>query len=503
MASYRNIRLHHLFDRIIPGSILLYPILWFLFLAYKIIRPSSDGWRKSTSVFHRKVSSRYVGAIKNLKIPESNSVKKKIDSIIEELYQVFSNMEIAKYAAKWGKWHTAQIKWEYTDFAKIEVSNNRINSLEFIPDTHFPLQKNIHPLVAFCERKVVELLPDINSNPQINWPWKFEKRLVKLACHQFPKIETQTINKLIKRVLSSIWITVSNPADDFAEYHFFEKYFSPGFGNFFINVVIKLESFDLWLQVNHISIDGRSSTELIKKIGKIFNQNESLPNSDKLPSTKIESTTVSIFNQKFDEGTMLVDLSEFLKIHKTFESQFGKINPVATLAWCVSSHPFFSKIKFNIPVDIPATRTKKRTVGFVFIRPDFFRRKYPFTESFKKYLDFFNTQFKSARKRKEANFIMVDSAAIVHPIILKLFFKLFPKSLEEVIGGLCLTLIKDIDIAIPPLSDNIYGGIVFTISNNPECHISNVGVKSSHLNSEKYLNILKELFSNLNNYLEV
>ena len=500
MAREARIRLKHLFDRITPGSLVLYPILAVLFFVYRIIPKKSDGWRKSTAVFHRKIPSRYIGCIKNLYLPAPVGGGENFDLIVEKLHHVFSNFKTTHHAVNWKRWFAPRMMWEFVDFLKVELSDQLVR-LKFFPDKNFPINELQDPLIAYFESQIAVMLPDINSIPPGNWSFKLEKKLVKMAGDRFREMDPETIELILKRIVSSTWITESGSKEEESVPHSFEKLISPGFGNFYCKLVIRAKEFDLWMQINHISLDGRGAQESMKRIVKSFGQGISPPGDINKISDPIRTREVEIFKQRFDEGITTVDLTVFLDTLAQYESRFGRINPVALMAWCVSLHPAFSNTKFNIPVDIPMTRTKERTVGFVFIRPGYFHKKYEFPISFEKYLSFFNTQFEQVRKRQGANFIFVESASVIHPVILNLFFKIFPNSLEELIGGTCLTLMKGIDTALPPLSDNISSGIIFSFSTDPTIKISNIGVRSFNLDSPQYLSHLGELFSDLDHYL--
>ena len=121
----------------------------------------------------------------------------------------------------------------------------------------------------------------------------------------------------------------------------------------------------------------------------------------------------------------------------------------------IDSHPSLKDRKFLFPVELaecPITK-QERAPSAMFIRPsEFIDIKNPV----KGFCDFqyeFNRRMNATRARKSESYELIELYALTFPLLYTFTRKMMPEALGEFVGTVGITMIKDADLFITPLSD--------------------------------------------------
>ncbi|MCK5844250.1 MAG: hypothetical protein KAG97_06045, partial [Victivallales bacterium] len=90
----------------------------------------------------------------------------------------------------------------------------------------------------------------------------------------------------------------------------------------------------------------------------------------------------------------------------------------------------------------------------IFIRPSIYEHKGK--NQLQAFLDFeynFNLKMNATRARRSASYEMIELYALTFPLIYTFTRKIMPRALANYVGSVGITMIKDADLFITPLSD--------------------------------------------------
>ena len=136
----------------------------------------------------------------------------------------------------------------------------------------------------------------------------------------------------------------------------------------------------------------------------------------------------------------------------------------ALLMWGIAEHADFKGYKFSMPVDTALLDSqeneKERNISLIFIQPEMFYDK---SEQFCGLINFireFNYLISLTRVGKSESYEFIELAGTLHPFMTSLIQKFLPKTFSRVIGNAGLTIIKNAEMFITPLTELQRSGFI-------------------------------------------
>jgi len=128
---------------------------------------------------------------------------------------------------------------------------------------------------------------------------------------------------------------------------------------------------------------------------------------------------------------------------------------VSFVMWGLTMHSSLKDRKFIFPVELAECKAtgQERAPSAIFIRPSAFADP---ARPLKGFFDFqyeFNRRMNATRARKSESYELIELYAILFPWLYTLTRKFMPRAVAEFTGTVGLTMIKDADMFITPLSD--------------------------------------------------
>lgn len=501
----KKVRLESIIKHWYFGTILLFLLMKMLFLFYKILNIKRDGWRKTTSVYHRNEESKYIGGIFNISVDSGHDQKDIQTLVLNKFYDAFHNSAESHYALKWTRLTVNRIYIKHTDFSVVKlIPGGEIDDLEFIPDKRFMLDPAISDTQVI---KVKGILKDCYNStlklPDYRRPVEFRRIALKKIMKQTSGADFTSLRVLFDRIIRSPWIyfNYSWPSSE-REFRpaFFDHFKHAGHGLINIECRSSGSKIELWFQISHVGLDGRNALKLLDKIRKEFDLDKK---KFVIPESKLlyPPTYNSFKNGKVHQGCAFVDMSPLFKAHVDLQEKYGQIHPISLLAWALSQHPVFHDKKFNISIDIPATNPVDRSVGFVFIRPNSFLKNNSTSQAFTRYIRQFNTQALQVRKRTGDNFLVVETSVLVPVRIMRIMLMIMPGALQEIIGTTNITLLEGIECALPSLSDNINDAVIFTLPSARKPYLGCIGARAFLKPVKPIMEAVTGVIANFDSYI--
>jgi hypothetical protein len=378
-----------------------------------------------------------------------------------------------------------------------------LNSLIFHPDLSQPFTS------SFDDKLKEMFLKEIQKAYNETLTIQDKKRslqlyrlLYKRIIIRNKRISKNELKTYLERMLSATWINFNEEEADAESRmtpHLFTYQKHAGFGllNIHCKHSLQFTWMDIWMQFSHIGLDGRAAAKLQGKISSAFglyNPEITFPRDFKFCD--------KYFIYKYPDrnvfhGCSFIDFGTIISTSNKVYEKYGKVLPVALLIWGLSKRPFFKNLKFNIPVDIPASDLLERTVGFVFIKPETFCRKYPEDEAFAKFNHSFNEQVKGVRNRQIENYYLMQTSTMVPHRVIGLMLKYLPAGLLAFTGTTCVTLMEGIEYAIPSLSDNINTIIAVSLITKDNNKTACVSIRANSDIAEQILSEIHEVINNI------
>jgi pimeloyl-ACP methyl ester carboxylesterase len=466
-----------------PGIFLIFVFLKILQLLKSFgLKTKESGWRKTMGTYLRTEQSKFGLAVFGL---DFLSDQGKIDvlpfeeakaHVIKRLALFLKSVPTIQWKLKWGKFRVFRERQKFVDVIDVTFSDNgNIVSLTPYLDIDGP------PFSELNEeenRKICDLfIKEYNRVKDV----KDEKRprLLRKNLHNWVK-EQEAMSSLLKkeaislldRLLSGnsvIFQVLSKEASGPSIERFtspeFIKHKHAGFG--LLNISCRfnhsLDEADFWFQFQHVPVDGVPMQEFLLDLKRTWGIRRHLIYPPLKSTQPMEPQRCSTFlknGKALYQTTTFIDFRPILKLRKRVNTEFssamgGPATVVSIVMWGLIQHKSLRDRKFLFPVELaecPITK-QERAPCAMFIKPsEFLNQK----NRMKGFFDFqyeFNRMMNATRARKSASYEMIELYALTFPWLYTLTRKIMPRALGEFIGTVGLTMIKDADMFISPLSD--------------------------------------------------
>ena len=476
-------------SRLFKGNWSVASIIFFIFIKIlQFIRKlgvfaRDNGWRKVTQVFLRKEHSKFCLASFRLEFAEDTGVEK-IDFtrakalVMAKLFTFIKNNSIFHWSLEEHSFSTDKKPNQYVDLVDSEFdSQGRLTAVR--PNFETKRESGI-----FISESQTEKLSDIFCsayNETLNIDDK--KRLKKLIKLLMKKIsagaESRKEYKILahygKRIIQATFITFQSTTEERREYLSSERLKTPDFriikhpGAGLLNIVCRfspdLTESDLWFQYHHVPVDGMPMQEMLEKLKSQWGAAGPVIFP---PLTSKEAEPEVVFaGENTYRGRMFCDFSEIMAFRrklneKYYSKMIGPAPLPALVIWGLASRKEFAGYKFSVPVDTGGMKaqTKERNISLIFIKPDIYFNKEREMNGLVDFIRDFNHQIYLTRMGRSESYEFIEIAGMLSPMLTRIIQKVFPKPFETVIGNAGLTVIKNAEMFITPLTELQQSGFI-------------------------------------------
>ncbi|HBC88741.1 MAG TPA: hypothetical protein DCZ94_17505 [Lentisphaeria bacterium] len=479
----RKMKMRRLIDRWSFGAFLIIMLIKFLQLLKKIgFKAKINGWRKVTGIFLRKEHSKFILASFRMNylggktIPAEIGLAKKI--LIDRLADFIRENPDCRWTISWGFFMTGRKRSFFTDIVEAEFSGEG-NLLKLVP--YFDSNYKASPLIGndTMENVLSKLIISYNETRNVGEQkrsWVIYKKLRRWA----RKVKGlsfkghQDLRHIIRRLMNASFIQFQTLDRD--EGKFIHSRMStpdmrtcshPGFG--LLNMVCRFTSdyseADLWCQYHHVPVDGIPMQEMLQNLKKEWGEVGTVIYPS-LSGGGVKTEMLFCGNDIY-RAKIYISFERFLKFRKYLNDKYyvemgGPATVSSMIIWGLAQQEYFRDKKFIFPVDtsLIMDNPKDRSISFIFILPrKFFNKKAPL-EGFLKYQREFNQRVFATRLGKSESYELFELYAIVHPMFYHLLRYLMPKTLGEFVGTAGLTILKDAEMFICPISELHFNGFI-------------------------------------------
>ena len=475
---FQRLKMRKLVDRWSFGAFLMVSSLKILQLLKKIgIKTEENGWRRLCGVFLRNEHSKFIMASFRLKyyktkeIPDNEEAAKKI--LIDRLADFLRNNPSSHWAFEWGIFRFKRKKIFFTDIIEAKFSKNGV-LIELIP--HFDSTRATFTLLkeAIIKKALDRIVKQYNLNEKERIDdhkraWRIYIKLRRLAyrVRGLSFAGKHELCYLIERILDATFIQFEVLENDSVP--LIQKRFAtpkmgrrrhPGFG--LLNIVCRftsdyLES-DLWFQYHHVPVDGMPMLEMLCDLKKGWGEVGPV----RYPASTSDAAKPEIFyfGNKLFRARVYVDFEKVLTLRKYLNNKYctemgGNASVSSMIIWGLAQQKYFDGRKFTIPVEteLATDEPGDRNISFIIIRPGKYFNKSNPIKGFLKYQKVYNERLTLTKQGKSETYELLELYAVLHPLICLGIKRLLPKAVGELLGTAGLTILKDSEMLMCPLSD--------------------------------------------------
>ncbi len=513
-------------DRVNFGTAIFFLIVKFLQFLLKLgFKPNGDGWRRVTESYLRTEHSKFALAAFKLNFWSDLDVEgsKTLDSarkhLIERLAQFLKLHPATHWKLQWNRFSTKRQKKEFIDIVHAFFDENgNLKDLK----TYFDQGEDIGSLgdaQPDAKATLIKIIIENYNNTKDLGDKKRPKilqRRINVCLSRKPQLKDKGWAEVfIERVLSATFISFETlPSVDVGanrkrfQTPRFIKRKHPGFG--FLNIICRFtEDFneaDLWFQFSHIPADGVPMQEILNDLKQQWGQRGffKFPAPDYRENLRPELCSTKDSNGTAYHVSEFVDFQPLRKLRWKLNAQYssqlkGSITIVALFIWKLAQHEVFKDIKFAVPIDLYSSQGQERTLGFVFIRPSVYFNDTKPDKGFLGFQEEFDLQLQTVRERRSLSYGLLESYTLTHPIMYSATSKFMLSAVGHFVGTLGVTIIKNADFFMGPLSDIHIGGFIaignFLVSTEDDRNICNVSIKGPKDKIADYLEIIKKIAS--------
>lgn len=522
----RKLKMSRLVDRWSLGTLVVIAFTKLFQLLKKFsFKVDKNGWRKVTGIFLRNEYSKFILTSFRLKYYRKSSPDDIITAkmmVTQRLGEFIRKRRELHWALTLGFFEISRKRITHIDIIEAQYNNDQLVKLTPLFDTENPLIEL--PNSELIEKALAEYIAIFNDNRQLDnkkRPLMIRKKMVKWARVQNlnSAINSEQITCLVERLLCGAFIhfeTITGSREELTKNRVLtpcfkdRKHIGQGLLNIICRFTPDLKELDLWMQFHHVPVDGAPMQEMLRSLKNEWGSLGPVT----YPSLK-ESAKPELFyaGEGVFRARIFARFDKFLKLRKylnnNYSSEMGGSATVASMMiWGITQHDYFCNNKFVFPVDtdIADTPNQDRDISLVFIRPTQFQGETPLA-GFIKYQREFNQRIFATRMGKSESYELLDIYAMVHPFLYKAVRKLLPKAIKEIIGESGLTLLRDSEIFITPLTELQSKGFVavgnILMPTEDGGKAGAVSMCGSEIEVTKYIEAINNLLESFEDYLNI
>jgi pimeloyl-ACP methyl ester carboxylesterase len=478
-----KLKMSRLIDYWNPGTVTLMVFIKCLQLLKKIgFKAEENGWRKATGIFLRKEHTKFILATFRLhyfnKTKLSPDIETSKEVLIKRLAKFLHKTPACHWTNQAGLFMSTRKKVFFTDITEVNFADDgRILKLVPYFDANRPAFNMLTP--EMMEKALKQIIFLCNKTCNLKDPKRARKIYKRMSMwrrfqYNLSRSGQQDLKLFVNRILNGTFIQFKTLTDD-PELFLKERLATPntqyrrhpGFGllNIFCRFTHNLGEADLWFQYHHVPVDGMPMQEMLQELKKEWGSCGQI----KYPALSSPAAEMELYNFKHDicRARIYLCLDNFLKLRKQvnekYYSQMGGPATVASmLIWALAQHKDLRNRKFLFPVDtsLLVDYPQDRSISLVIIRPGkFFDDKKP-GKGFLQYQREFNRHLFATRLGKSETYELLELYALIHPLFYHFASKIMPKAMGELIGTAGLTVLRDAEMFISPMTDVHFNGFV-------------------------------------------
>lgn len=477
-------RLARLFDRWMPEALTMLGALKFLqFLRLLGVKARTNGWRKVTSIFLRSENSKFILGCFRLK-PDALALlpppdlKTASERLAAKLAAYLRSSDAIAYWVEPGKSAFIRRKKKFRDLVWAEVDNaGNVVRLQ-------PFFDGSAPALEAPGQNLDEILKIIiyytNKFRNMPEPQRAVKLLKKMRRWSRKKSRFNYFGRrrkmyIVRRLLHATVLFAGQMAstnefsltrERFEMPDFRKKYRNPGLG--MLNIAARFtpdfREVDLWCQFNHVAVDGMPMQEFLNHLKKDWGE---------YAPVKYPPCSKSIFNgaqiRYVDESKFralcFVDFKPLLIVRRYLNEHYrdkmdGEASVAGLIMWGLTRHKSYVKQKILLPVDA-GENDGDRNLGFVIIRP----RQYAgqgqhIIEDYCRFQKELHRRMELARSGNGAVSEFLALCTMMRPWGYRLARYIWPQGLDEALGTVGLSVLRDAEVFISPLTEFQSGGFI-------------------------------------------
>jgi len=476
-------------SRLFKGNWSVASVIFFIFIKIlQFIRKlgvfaRDNGWRKVTQVFLRKEHSKFCLASFRLEFADDAGVEH-IDYsrakalLMAKLFRFIKNNSVFHWTLEEHSFSTDKKPNDYVDLVDSEFSSD--GELKAIrPNFETKRESGIFISESQIEKLCVIFCSVYNETLKIV-DKKRLKRLNKLLLKKLgsgseSRKELRILSHYGQRILQATFITFQTTLEDSVKYMSPERLRTPDFriikhpGAGLLNLVCRFSpdfsETDLWFQYHHVPVDGMPMQELLEKLKSQWGCAGPIV-FPALDSEEAKPEVVFAGDNTY-RGRIFCDFSKILSFRKKLnEKYYAKmIGPAplpALIVWGLARRKEFAGYKFSIPVDTGGmkAKTQERNISLIFIKPDIYFDEQRDFHGLIEFIRDFNHQIYLTRMGKSESYEFIEIAGMLSPLLTKIVQKLFPQPFSSVIGNAGLTVLKNAEMFITPLTELQQNGFI-------------------------------------------
>ncbi|HJO92002.1 MAG TPA: alpha/beta hydrolase [Victivallales bacterium] len=494
------------------------------------LKTEENGWRKTTSIFLRKEHSKFVLASFRLKyyrtdeIPANLTIAKNI--LIEQLRKFLIKTPECHWALEWSHFRAVRKQVYFTDIMEVEFDKKGklIRLVPYFDKSRETFTRLKTEIINEIIRKFINTYNEYITINDARRPWIIYKKLRNWIRYKFGISHSgkHELRHLLDRILNSTFIQFDTFSEKYENMSVarlatpnMNKSKHPGFG--LLNIACRFthsyDEADLWFQYHHVPVDGMTMQEMLQalkeewgSVGKVL-----------YPALSSNAAKPEIFycGKNIFRGRIYANFEKFIKIRKYLNKNYyaemaGPATFLSMLAWGVSHTEYFNDCKFTIPFNVSEVMNytnHERSLSLIFIRPgNFFDRRNKLA-GFLAYQREFNRRLFSTKLGKSESHELLELYALAHPIFFYFARYLMPKAMGDVVGTAGMTMLKDAEMFVSPLTDIQQKGFIafgnLKTSTEDGSTAGAVSFCGSKLHVKEYMKAVDNLSKNYDKFLDL
>ena len=511
--SLKNLKklppMRRLFDRWVPEALTMIGALKVLqFLRMMGVKVRSNGWRKVTSIFLRGESSKFIlgtfrinpdsGAL--LPAPDKTTARRRLAA---KLAAYLRTTDAIGYWVEPGRYSFVRRRRRFQDLLLVEVDKLGMivnltpyfdrTVLELDPGNN-PLLEEVLQVVTYCcnklhgqseQQRAVELMKSVKAMIRLKSRFNYFGRRRRMWIARRLLHSTVLFCEYMESTDNEQLIKERFTMPDF------RKCRNPGLG--MLSVICRftpdLQEADLWCQFNHVATDGMPMQEFLCQLKKDWGEVGPVvyPPSKQ---NKLSGTQVRYAGEGNFRALFFVDFEPLMQIrsflNRRFREEMGGSATIAGLVmWGLTRHESFARRKILLPVDA-GELNGERLLELMIIRPRQFNSSgcSPL-EDFCRFQKEVNLRTQQARSGIGAVSEFLELCTLLHPFFYHIASKVWPRALGEVLGTAGLSILRDAEIFLSPMTEFQSGGFIAignadmpTLDNRRAAAVSIAGTRS-------------------------
>ncbi|MCP3966841.1 MAG: alpha/beta hydrolase [Lentisphaerae bacterium] len=525
----RKLKMRRLIDRWNLESLILIIFVKILQFLKKLgFSAEENGWRKASGIFLRNEHSKFILTSFRLKyypaaVPEGFNDAKKV--IIGQLADFLRQTPACHWTLEYGFMRVRRKKVFFTDLCETRFSSDGLLvGLEPYFDRSRPsFELLTEENKADALNEIILVFNRFRDVEDSKRSWQVAKVLIRWARkrRRMKYAVKQELQQFIERILNGTAIqfeTLTSIPEKMTKARLetpnMKRRMHPGNG--LLNIVCRFtedyKEADLWFQYHHVPVDGMPMQEMLEKLKSQWG----VAGQIKYPALNSRAARPEIFyfGNRIFRARIYVNFDTVLSVRKYLNDKYyAEMGGPATLSsmmvWGLAQSSYFRQRKFLLPVDtsLIVDYPQDRNISIVMIRPSkFFCERDPL-DGFLKFQREFNQRLFATRMGKSESYELLELYSMIHPLFYYIAGYMMPKGIGELLGTAGLTIIKNAEMFISPLTDLHFNGFValgnLKMPTEDGKTAGAVSICGSRERVKEYIRAIQDLTSHYADFLDI